>query len=59
MIKKIILKGAAPVGAVIRTPAQGPLSVPDDISETAARALIGVGLAKDATAGHSHGHAPK
>lgn len=45
MAKTIVLLGAAPVGAEIRFPSQGPLAVPGDISASAARALIDVGLA--------------
>lgn len=48
MVKKIVLLGAAPVGAEIRLPSQGPLAVPGDISANAARALIDVGLAAPA-----------
>lgn len=46
MIKTIVLVGAAPVGDKIRTPAQGPLAVPGDISEDDAKALVDVGLAR-------------
>ena len=50
MVKKIVLLGAAPIGAEMRLPSQGPLSVPDDLSAKEAQALIDVGLAKPADA---------
>lgn len=46
MIKSIVLLGAAPVGTAVRTPAQGPLNIPDHISADDAKALVDVGLAR-------------